>query len=110
MVWMTCVIRVMLAAQLLGCIPTDGSSHGAWTSSSRHARTVAERVGDPRRDCGVGGLGGQMASLVFLGIVVAVAGIGLGAYLKVSFTINREDRSGSITGGAPNCACRNAGR
>jgi hypothetical protein len=49
-----------------------------------------------------------MASLVFLGIVVAVAGFALGAYLKISFTISREDRSGSITGAAPNRACRNA--
>lgn len=49
-----------------------------------------------------------MASLVFVGIVVAVAGMALGAYLKISFTINREDRSGSISGAAPNQACRNA--
>jgi hypothetical protein len=42
-----------------------------------------------------------MASLVFLGIVVAVTGIVLGAYLKISFTISREDRSGSIAGVAP---------
>lgn len=49
-----------------------------------------------------------MASLVFIGIVVALAVIGFGAYLKISLTIGREDRSGSISGDAPNRACRSA--
>lgn len=48
-----------------------------------------------------------MAALVFLGIIAVVAGIALGVYLKISFTISREDRSGSITADAPNRACRN---
>lgn len=49
-----------------------------------------------------------MVSLVFLGIVVLIASLVFGAYLKISFTINREDRSGSISGDAPNWTCRRA--
>lgn len=46
----------------------------------RHAGTVAELVGDPRPR-GLESLEARMPSLVFLGIVVALASIGLAAGL-----------------------------
>ena len=50
-----------------------------------------------------------MAGFVTFAIVLTVTcGVLLGAFLAISFTIRREDRSGSLTIPAPNRACRNA--
>lgn len=50
-----------------------------------------------------------MASLVVIGVVMIVVGICIGAFLKLSFTIRREDRSrGSLRFDAPDHSARAA--
>jgi hypothetical protein len=43
-----------------------------------------------------------MASFVVLGIMAVIVGVCSGAFLKLSFTIRREDRSGSLRSAPPN--------
>jgi hypothetical protein len=71
-----------------------------WERSARMERPGTR--GTPRE----GSMEATVASLVFLGIVAAIALAGLIAYLVISVIINREDRSGSIADDAPNRACR----
>jgi hypothetical protein len=42
-----------------------------------------------------------MASLVVLGIMAVIVGVCIGAFLKLSFAIRREDRSGSLRSQPP---------
>jgi len=42
-----------------------------------------------------------MAALVMIAVPLALAGILLGAFLKICVEIRREDRSGSLAGRAP---------
>ena len=49
-----------------------------------------------------------MASLVVLGIVAVIVGVCCGAFLKVSFAIRREDRSGSLRFDAPSHSAQTA--
>ena len=50
-----------------------------------------------------------MASLVVIGVVTVVVGMCIGAFLKLSFAIRREDRSrGSVWCDAPDHSARTA--
>lgn len=50
-----------------------------------------------------------MAALVTIGIVMAIAGVLLGAYLKICGAIRREDRmKGSLRFDAPSQSARSA--
>ena len=49
-----------------------------------------------------------MAAIVTIAITLALAGMLLGAFLKVCIEIRREDRSGSLVGHAPNRAAQSA--
>ena len=50
-----------------------------------------------------------MAALITISIIVAVAGVVFGAYLKICFAIRREDRKrGSLRLDAPNQSARSA--
>jgi hypothetical protein len=49
-----------------------------------------------------------MASLIVIAIVLTLAGIVFGAYIKVSFAIRREDRSRSLRLDAPTQSARAA--
>jgi hypothetical protein len=51
----------------------------------------------------------SMAALITISIIVAVAGVVFGAYLKICFAIRREDRKkGSLRLDAPNQSAQNA--
>ena len=63
------------------------------------ARPARRFVGDPRV-AAESGWEAVVASLVVLGVVTIVVGICIGAFLKLSFAIRREDRSrGSLRRG-----------
>ncbi|HEX9041145.1 MAG TPA: hypothetical protein VF838_08960 [Trebonia sp.] len=50
-----------------------------------------------------------MAALIIISIITAVAGVVFGAYLKICFAIQREDRrKGSLRLDAPSPSARNA--
>jgi len=50
-----------------------------------------------------------MASFVTIAIALSVAyGVLFGVFFAISFAIRREDRVGTLTGGAPSRACRRA--
>jgi hypothetical protein len=50
-----------------------------------------------------------MAALIIIAIVVAVAGIALGAYLKICFAIRRDDRTKwALRRDAPNKSSQSA--
>lgn len=50
-----------------------------------------------------------MAALITIGIVMAMAGVLLGAYLKICWAIRREDRrKGSLRFDAPSQSARSA--
>jgi hypothetical protein len=65
-------------------------------------------VGDPRV-AAESGWEAIVASLVVLGVVTIVVGICIGAFLKLSFAIRREDRfRGALRGGASDHSARAA--
>lgn len=49
-----------------------------------------------------------MAALIIIGVVVAVAGVVFGAYLKICFAIRREDRARSLPFDAPSSTAQAA--
>ncbi len=49
-----------------------------------------------------------MTPLIVVAIVVGVAGVALGAYLKICSTISREDRTGSVRFDAVSASARSA--
>lgn len=49
-----------------------------------------------------------MATLVMLALVMSVIGVCIGAYLKLSFAIRREDRSGTLRFDAPSHSAQTA--
>jgi len=48
-----------------------------------------------------------MASLVVIALVIAVAGVAVGAFIAISFTIRREDRAGTLSLDAPDRTAQN---
>ena len=63
-------------------------------------------IGDPRA-AAESGWEAIMASLVVLGVVTIMVGICIGAFLKLSFAIRREDRTtGSLRVDAPSNSTR----
>jgi hypothetical protein len=53
--------------------------------------------------------GGIMAALITIALVVAVAGVVGGAYLKICFAIRRDDRvKGALRRDAPNQSAQSA--
>ena len=72
------------------------------------ARPTRRFVGDPRV-AAESGWEAVVASLIVLGVVTIVVGICIGAFLKLSFAIRREDRSrGSLRFDAPDHSARAA--
>jgi hypothetical protein len=49
-----------------------------------------------------------MASLVVLGVMAIIVGVCIGAFLKLSFAIRREDRSGSLRMAPPSYSAQAA--
>ena len=49
-----------------------------------------------------------MASLVIIALVFTAAGIMAGFFIKISFTIRREDRAGTLRWDAPDRAAKSA--
>ena len=76
------------------------------TRSSGAVRPV-RFIGDPRV-AAESGWEAIVASLVVLGVVTIVVGICIGAFLKLSFAIRREDRSGVAPGRRPDHSARAA--
>ncbi len=49
-----------------------------------------------------------MAALITIGIVVAVAGVVFGAYLRICFAIRKEDRARSLPFDPPSSSAQTA--
>jgi hypothetical protein len=48
-----------------------------------------------------------MASLIVIALVITVAGVAVGAFIAISFTIRREDRAGTLSWDAPDRTAQN---
>jgi hypothetical protein len=66
-------------------------------------------IGDLAGSCGGSSWEAIVASLVVLGVVMIIAGACIGAFLRVSFAIRKDDRArGTLRFDAPDSSARTA--